>query len=306
MKMKIVKKHILCIFIVLSHKTFAYEYKNFVVIVPSYNNKNWYRINLDSIFSQNYPKEHYRVIYINDNSNDNTLSCVKKYIQKQHLTNIRILSKEIQEGPLKSRYDAVYQCLDNEIIVNLDGDDWFAHPNVLQRLNQAYQDPNVWMTYGQFIRWCEHCSGTIYPTNIQKTSKCKHGYLGHCFPIDYKELKKRKGFKHYLQHIMRTKGGWVFGPTRTFYAALFKQIKRDHLTDKKGNFYCFATDLATTLPMAEMALYHIKYIPDITYVYNRSNPLNLSKITKNKLKTGYNMNHKGKYHYYPPLKQLPG
>src|SRR3989304_2120498 len=55
--------------------------KHFVVIVPSYNNKDWYQKNLDSIFMQKYTN--YHVVYIDDVSTDGTGDLVEKYVQAE-------------------------------------------------------------------------------------------------------------------------------------------------------------------------------------------------------------------------------
>jgi teichuronic acid biosynthesis glycosyltransferase TuaG len=52
---------------------------NFVFIIPSYNNQDWYKYNIKSINKQSY--NNWRAIYIDDNSTDNTLELVKKYNQ---------------------------------------------------------------------------------------------------------------------------------------------------------------------------------------------------------------------------------
>ena len=55
--------------------------KPIVVIIPSYNNINWYRKNLDSVFAQDY--SNFTVVYIDDKSSDGTAAAVKDYI-KEH------------------------------------------------------------------------------------------------------------------------------------------------------------------------------------------------------------------------------
>ena len=62
------------------NKFMPIEEKNFVFIVPSYNNSEWYIKNISSIFNQNY--SNYRVIYIDDASTDNTGTLVKNFVEK--------------------------------------------------------------------------------------------------------------------------------------------------------------------------------------------------------------------------------
>ena len=52
-----------------------------VVIIPSYNNAQWYKKNLDSVFNQRY--SNYRIIYLDDASTDQTGYLVEKYIQEK-------------------------------------------------------------------------------------------------------------------------------------------------------------------------------------------------------------------------------
>ena len=60
---------------------------------------------------------------------------------------------------------------------------------------------------------------------------------------------------------------------RTFYAALFKQVRLEDLFHK-GKFYPIKEDITYTFPMMEMARGHIYFIPEVLYVYNTINPLN--------------------------------
>ena len=58
------------------------------------------------------------------------------------------------EKPLgigSSLKEAIKGCLDEEIVVLVDGSDWLAHEWVLERLNQYYANPDLWITHGQFL-----------------------------------------------------------------------------------------------------------------------------------------------------------
>ena len=65
---------------------------------------------------------------------------------------------------------------------------------------------------------------------------------------------------------------WVTTHLRTFYAGLFKKIKLEDLL-MDGEFFPRCADLSTMFPMIEMAGYHIKFIPEVLYLYNDRNPL---------------------------------
>ena len=55
--------------------------KAIVVVIPSYDNCEYYKQNLDSVFAQNY--HNFRVIYVDDASPDQTGPLVKQYIKEK-------------------------------------------------------------------------------------------------------------------------------------------------------------------------------------------------------------------------------
>ncbi len=223
--------------------------RSFVVVIPSYKNKEWCQRNLDSVFSQTYT--HFRVIYVDDASPDGTGALVREYIQKYHLEDrVTLIQNEKRVGALANIYKAVWLCASNEIVVGLDGDDWFAHHEVLSELNQVYADSSVWLTYGQFI---------YYPS-YQEGIGCE-------IPRDVVEKNE---FRTY------TRGTTAL---RTFYAGLFQQIKKEDLL-YNGEFFPMAWDLAMFIPMLEMAGHHIAFVPQVSYVYNIGNPINDHKVNE--------------------------
>lgn len=216
--------------------------RKFTIVIPSYNNDDWFHQNLQSIIKQKYP--YYNVIYLNDASTDNTASNVASFITKNNVLNrFTIENNTVNKGGLANLYDAVHQCCDDDIVIELDGDDWFAHDHVLDLLNKVYASGNTWMTYGQYTQW-PNPEGSIQPgiplALIQK---------GH----------------------VRGNWGWM-APLRSFYAWLFKRIKKDDLCIE-SRFMRVSWDHAFMWPMAEMARDHVSFIEDLLYIYNRANEL---------------------------------
>jgi glycosyltransferase involved in cell wall biosynthesis len=217
--------------------------KAFVVVIPSYNNAQVYRKNLDSVFAQNYSQ--YRVIYIDDASSDGTGEKVKAYVQeKRQEKRVSIILNQTRLGALANKYKGAWLCDPKEIVVDLDGDDWFAHPNVLARLNEVYSDPEVWVTYGQFV---------YYP--------CKTPGWAAQVPD---EIIAKNAFREY---------NWVTTALRTFYAGLFQKIRKEDLLFD-GDFFPMAGDLAFMFPIVEMAGVHSRFISEALYVYNVSTGIN--------------------------------
>lgn len=227
-------------FVVQSHNVKPTE---FVILTPTYNNEKWCIKNIESVLEQTYP--HWHQIIINDCSTDKTSELVHKYIEEHHVGDkVTIIENTEHKGALRNLYEAIHATADNKVILTLDGDDWVAGSKALSRLAQEYADPSVWITYGQFLWWPAKAPGFCRP-----------------FPDD---VCKKRLFRGY---------DWVSSHMRTFKAWLFNKIKKEDLL-YEGNFFPVTWDLAMMFPMLEMASNgHIRFIPDILYVYNAVNPL---------------------------------
>lgn len=222
----------------------------FVVMILSYNNAQWYQQNLDSVFMQDYPQELWRVVYVDDCSSDNTGQLVAEYIEQHgYQSRVTLIRNIDRKFMLHNLYSAVHtQCAPEEIIVQLDGDDWFAHAQVLSRLAQEYQNPDIWIVYAQFQTW-------------------PAGERGFAMAATPEVIKK---------NLFRTVGRMT-SPLRSYYAWLFKRIKRRDLR-WHGSFFPMAGDVACMIPMFEMAGERHRFIDEIFYIYNRDTPLNEDKV----------------------------
>ena len=232
------------------------EEQKIVVVTASYNNKQWYKQSLDSIFAQNYDNWH--LIYIDDCSPDGTGDLVDDYImasgQAEHVT---LIKNKKRKWALNNQYDAICSCNDQAIIIIVDGDDFLAHSNVFAYINNVYLDSRVWLTYGQF---------KCYPS----------GARGFCAPMPDTVVRYNlfRQYHHIPSHL------------RSFKAWLFKQIKKEDLM-YKGSFMHMTGDAAAMIPMIEMARdNHFRFLPEISYIYNEVNSLNDHKVSK---KLQYNL-----------------
>ena len=227
-----------------------YPEKPIVLIIPSYKNQQWVEKNLSSVFNQKY--QNYRVIYVDDCSPDSTYELAQKitadYKQEQRTS---LIKNETRLGALANLYNAIHSCKDEEIVIQLDGDDWLAHDHVLAYINCIYANENIWLTYGQFqefpsthigIRYNQHFPGKVIKNNSMRS---------------YKNLP--------MSHL------------RTCYAWLFKMIKIEDLM-YEGKFYQMSCDKAILAPMIEMAGHHYTCISEILYIYNNSNPISDHRV----------------------------
>ncbi len=223
--------------------------KKFVIVIASYNNSKWYKYNLNSVFSQTYPN--YRIIYIDDCSPDHTYNLVKKYVEdKNFFDKIILIQNQKRVGALANHYKAIEMCDNNEIIVCLDGDDWFANDDVLEYLAKVYNDPSIWLTYSQFRNW-------------------PSGQLGWSEDIP-KEVIEKNEFRKF---------GFISPQLRTYYAWLAKLVKLEDLKwEKTNDFFPVAGDVALMFPMLEMAGKHFKFIPRVLCQRNVATQINDFKI----------------------------
>ena len=238
----------ICIGIMQAHAT----EKNIVVIIAAYNNKQWYKTNLDSIFSQAY--SNYRIIYTDDCSTDGTGDLVEQYIKERDQEHrVTLIKNTKRRRAMANRYAMIHMCNGNEIIAIVDGDDWLAHDNVFTYINNLYKNPNVWMSYGRF-----------------KTMPLEALSNPRPFP---EECVKNNAYRSY---------SWCFSHLYTFYAWLAQHIKlEDCLYTEKplcGKFFASATDKALLYPIIEMTGGRYKCVPEVLYIYNMLNPLNNFKI----------------------------
>lgn len=128
------------------------EHKSFVIVVYAHNEALWCERALRSIFEQDY--DHYRVIVIDDASIDQTHERAKEFILKNNQDEKVILIRNQERlGPVACLYRAIDSCLDREIVLPLDAKDWLSSPIALNRLNIAYQNPDVWLSIGKTIHY---------------------------------------------------------------------------------------------------------------------------------------------------------
>lgn len=226
------------------------EEKPIVILITSYNNERWVEKNLNSVYAQKY--SNYRVVYVDDCSSDSTyervLQSIYEHDQQYRFTFIR---NSERRNAMANFYTSIHMCKDNEIIVTLDGDDWFAHDQVLAYVNNLYRDPAVWLTYGRY----------------QCVSNPKARDHNGDFPRDVIENNKFRG-----------RGDFPVSHLRTHYAWLFKLIKLEDVL-WEDYYFPMTSDYAMFLPMVEMASKgHFLPVHEILYMYNDHNPINDNKV----------------------------
>jgi glycosyltransferase involved in cell wall biosynthesis len=133
---------------------------------------------------------------------------------------------------------------DEDIMVEVDGDDWLPDRNVFQRVVDTYNGGDVWIANGQF--------------------KYKNGAQGFTQPVtDFDNIRK---------------GAFTASHLRTWKIFLWRAIPSTDLRDPAGNWWSAACDLIFMWDMLEMAgPDHYKFMTEVNYVYNDGNPFNEHK-----------------------------
>lgn len=214
--------------------------QNFFVLVPKptlhmtivstvLNKERWVKRCIESVHQQTFRE--WTHVVIDAKSDDQTWMRAKMADQD---TRTRLAQNPVRQAALENAVETWNDLPDDEIVVWLDGDDWLAHSRALEVVAEAYTDPDVWLTYGQFMM----PDGTIgfasrYPAG------------GNVRQIDWRAT-----------HL------------KTFRAGLVKKIKPIDLLKPDGTWCDLAIDHAVMYPLLEMAGEHYACIDKIVCIYN--------------------------------------
>ena len=217
---------------------------HFKIIVPFYNVEKWARATVNSIKMQEY--DNYECVFIDDMSTDQSASIISSLVESEPRFHfIKNKEKKFALGNTIQGTEYLKPSPDDVLMV-LDGDDWFASPNVLSRINEEYINHECWMTYGSYLE---------FPSGVR-------GKFARQLPD---AVVANNAFREYP---------WCTSQLRTYKYHLWADIKQDALRDVNGDLYTISGDLAYMFPMLEMTGPRSRYIKDILYIYNLETPLN--------------------------------
>lgn len=198
---------------------------------------------INSIKSQTF--SNYKVFLVDDMSTDDTVKIIESLIDGDD----RFILIKNDEKKFKLRNmdelimdEGIFD--DEDIIIELDGDDWLFDNNVLNLINEKYNsNKNLWLTNGSFIY--------------------SNGRFGFASKVNYQTVR---------QDV------FTFSHLRTWKAHLWRQIDEESFLDENNEYFVSAPDVAYSLPMIEMAgNKHYEFIPNILHVYNEESPYNEHK-----------------------------
>ena len=216
-----------------------------VILTGFYNAENYIERCLTTIMNQHY--KDFTCYITHDHSTDNSVKLVKEFIKNDD--RFVLVEKSDKKLYQAGNFDTVIRhnpdIKDNEVLIEVDGDDYLPDKDVFTRINKLYEDENVWIANGSF-----------------RYSNGQPGFS-----------QKQAGFDN-LRHARFTASH-----IRTWRAFLWRNIKEEDLREENGDYWQWSGDLCFMYPMLEMAgEEHYRFMTDINYVYNETNPINEHKI----------------------------
>lgn len=216
-----------------------------VILTGFYNAEEYVERSIASIMGQSYTD--FTCYITHDLSTDNSVKLIKEMIKGDD----RFILVEDSDKKLyqTGNFDKVIRnnpnIADNELLIEVDGDDWLPDANVFKRINEVYKDENVWIANGSF-----------------RYSSGEHGFSS----------------KQAINDNLRN-SRFTASHIRTWRAFLWRAIKEEDLRDENGDYWQWSGDLCFMFPMLEMATEeHYTFMSEINYVYNAENPINEHKV----------------------------
>ena len=218
----------------------------FSIIVPVYNVERYIEKCLDSICNQTY--SNYEVIIVNDGSEDQSESLIKKYTQDQRF---KYYKKE--NGGLSDARNYGLTYITGEYLLFVDSDD-YIEPNLLQKLNEII---------------------AIKPYDVIRFGARPVDEKGNILSVFNKTEVKRNDKFHILKAIMSTpyiEPAWL-------YAYRTKFFKDNQFEYSKGKIH---EDYGLTPLILDRAL-EIGWLDEIGYNYVQRENSIMRQVDYNKL-----------------------
>jgi len=204
---------------------------------------------LDSIRSQDYKE--FQVVIVDDGSTDGTYERILDWLKEAADERFSVIRNDVNLGsPIGSIIKAIdsVEMDEDDVIVNVDGDDWLPSNDVFAHLNQVYCSTDALMTYGQF-------------------APASKAYANICAKVPDTATYRRSGIwfkKMYASHL------------RTYKKKAFDAIKREDFLDlyDKSKYMQFAGDMVLLFALLELCgNSRSVFIKKIMYIYNDENSL---------------------------------
>jgi glycosyltransferase involved in cell wall biosynthesis len=183
----------------------------------------------------------FKVYLIDDMSTDMTVETIKPLIESDN--RFELIVNTEKKFKLKNLDELISTFDDEDIVIELDGDDFLLTPDVVEDIREVYSDGKVWLTNGSFMYTNGH-----------------PGFSEKCNPDTIRQDEFR------------------FSHLRTWKSFLWKAIPKSYFKDDNGEYFNSAPDTAYTFSLLELAgNENYRFLPKVYYVYNADSPYNEHK-----------------------------
>ena len=216
-----------------------------VILTGFYNAEEYIERCLYTIKNQDY--KDFTCYITHDLSTDNSVAIVKEFIKgDSRFILVDDSDKKIYQA---GNFDKVIRdnpdISDDDVLIEVDGDDYLPDPQVFSRIHSLYSDKDVWIANGSFA--------------------FSNGFMG--FASKQTNFSNLREVTFTASHI------------RTWRAFLWRKIKEKDLKDETGDYWQWSGDLCFMYPMLEMAgEEHYRFMSEVNYIYNGDNPTNEHKV----------------------------
>jgi glycosyltransferase involved in cell wall biosynthesis len=235
-----------------------------------YNVEQWISENIDLIKKQTYPN--FQVILIDDISSDKTITRTQKAINGD--PRFKLIINQEKKYKTQNVVDGIAYAKpqEDDVIILLDGDDKFAHENVLSIIEKTYKTKSCWMTYGSYetslAKRPKRCIPYDSKVILNNTFRSNPWLASHLKTFKFKLWQqldmnifqiKQKEINHVLWRTL------LKGKFRHWYH--WKNIKANDLHEPSGKYIKRIDDKAFSFPMLEISGDKAFFIEDILYIY---------------------------------------
>lgn len=228
---------------VLEKKVTDIDYStNFVIVIYCHNSFKSLKNNLTKVLEQKYPMEKYRIIYINDASNDKTSQFIESSKFKTlGVATINSMETRTKSGIHKSLFNVMEQCDNDEVCVFLKAEDMIIEERALSTISHVYKNNDTSAVYDGYSK-----------TDSHKTHSRKQ--------LTEKNLEK------------------YFNGLTTFKASLFKKLSAEDI-QAEGNWLDISSTVDLSLALSELSDHKTVFIKNTTTnIYKPEIPKEFKKI----------------------------
>ena len=217
------------------------------VVVPARNCVRWVPTTMRSIRAQQGVD--FRCVFIDDASTDGTFEKAQEIAAGDD--RIEVIQNPKQMRELVNRIEGIKRIATEpeDVVVLLDGDDWFSSDDALARLAAHYRDPRLWASHGSYrsvkrrlrdrLGIPRKASSQAYPPEVHAARSYRQVPWKGCHPM-------------------------------TFRRFLFDQLGPRDYYGPNGTWWLASTDQAMLFPIMELASQgHFRHLPEVFYIYNK-------------------------------------